>query len=85
VRYWLGVSKKGDMCVCAICEFMAENETAPALDGKKSIYVALKNSRQTVYVFGIIIVQKICSVTFMHVGKNTSYDYQQFEHHLNRI
>ena len=45
VRYWLGVSKKeGDVCVCAVCEFMAKNATTPALDGKKSVYDAFKNS-----------------------------------------
>eukprot|EP00957_Ditylum_brightwellii_P003654 276623-Ditylum_brightwellii.AAC.1 len=36
VRHWLGVSKKeGDMCVHAVYEFMAENATTSALDGKK--------------------------------------------------
>ena len=35
------------MCVRAVCEFMAENATTPALDGKKSVYDAFKNSRHS--------------------------------------
>eukprot|EP00957_Ditylum_brightwellii_P000226 17734-Ditylum_brightwellii.AAC.1 len=45
MRYWLGVSKEeGDKCVHDVCEFMVENATTPALDGKTSIYDAFKNS-----------------------------------------
>ena len=35
------------MYVRAVCEFMAENATTPALDGKKSVYDAFKNSNHS--------------------------------------
>jgi hypothetical protein len=48
VRYLLGVSKKeGDVYVHAVCEFMVENATTPALGGKKSVNDAFKNSRHS--------------------------------------
>eukprot|EP00957_Ditylum_brightwellii_P030474 2307581-Ditylum_brightwellii.AAC.1 len=48
VRYWLGVSKeKGDTCAYALHEFMTENATSPAFDGKKSVYEAFKNSNHS--------------------------------------
>ena len=39
--------KEGDMFVCAVCEFMAENATTPTLDVKTSVYDAFKNSRHS--------------------------------------
>eukprot|EP00957_Ditylum_brightwellii_P067041 5089093-Ditylum_brightwellii.AAC.1 len=44
VKLWLGVLKEeGDKYVHAVCEFIGDTTTPPAIGGKKSVYDAFKN------------------------------------------